>query len=90
MKKHLREIKNCVTRSCPKLEIELQGTSGNCFDPLRIPAGAEEEKGFIPQQGIPTIADKGLVDLPGLPAINKTLASAPSPFGQSLQGKCRY
>ncbi|GBN76281.1 hypothetical protein AVEN_134309-1 [Araneus ventricosus] len=49
------------TRSCPNLETELQGTSGNCSDPLSIPDGAEEEKGSFHQQGISTIADKGLL-----------------------------
>ncbi|GBN11624.1 hypothetical protein AVEN_47794-1 [Araneus ventricosus] len=61
MRKHLIENKNCLTRSCPNLETELQGTSGNCSDPLSIPDGAEEEKGSFHQQGISTIADKGLL-----------------------------
>ncbi|GBM34769.1 hypothetical protein AVEN_7824-1 [Araneus ventricosus] len=75
-----------VTRSYPNLEIEPQGTSGNCSDPLSIPDGVEEEKSSSHQQGISTTADNGVIDLPGLPAINKTLASAPSPFERTLQG----
>ncbi|GBN88892.1 hypothetical protein AVEN_154358-1 [Araneus ventricosus] len=73
-----------VTRSYPNLEIEPQGTSGNCSDSLSIPDGAEEEKSSSHQQGISTIADN--VDLPGLPAIKKTLASALSPFERTLKG----
>ncbi|GBM00280.1 hypothetical protein AVEN_32629-1 [Araneus ventricosus] len=90
MKKHFREIKNCVTRSYTYLELELRETSGNCSDPLNIP---EEENGSSKQpaesdgrKGILTTPDKGLVYLPGFPAINKTLASTPSSFGQTLQG----
>ncbi|GBL92600.1 hypothetical protein AVEN_123777-1 [Araneus ventricosus] len=77
-KKHFRKNKNCVTRSYPNLEIELQGTNGNCSYPLSIP---EEEKCSSPQpadlyreKSVLTRADDllGMV-YPVFPAINKNL-----------------
>ncbi|GBL93029.1 hypothetical protein AVEN_54660-1 [Araneus ventricosus] len=72
----------CVMRGCLCIEdfcvqLEPRGTSGNCSDLLSIP---EEEKGSSKQsaesdgrKGILTTPVKGLVDLPGFPAINKHL-----------------
>ncbi|GBN36315.1 hypothetical protein AVEN_215196-1 [Araneus ventricosus] len=67
IKKHFREVKNCVQRSYSYLELEVQRINGNCNDPFSTHFGAVEEqttsKGHQPaesegRKGIVSIAKK--------------------------------
>ncbi|GBM90848.1 hypothetical protein AVEN_49811-1 [Araneus ventricosus] len=79
-----------IGKSYPNLELELRGISGNCSDTLSIPKEVTSSSKQLAKadgrKGILTTPHKVLVDHPGFSAANKTLASAPSHFGQTLQG----
>ncbi|GBO09201.1 hypothetical protein AVEN_209067-1 [Araneus ventricosus] len=89
IKNHSREIKNCVPRSYPNLELELRGTSGNSSDPLSIPDISEEEemisKGHRQRESDRSNRE-GLVHFTGFPNINEILSCVPVIRGHTTQG----